>query len=349
MTTSIDDTLEPAGLSISARPLLSVLIKALNEESRIGACIDSVQRALSEVAVSAEIVVADALSADATGAIAMARGARVVTLRDMHDRGCGSGMQLGYQASRGELVMFMDADMELEPGFLGTAIEALARNERLAGVAGQLIDTADNNWFDRKRIQDGRASSDCLVRSLGGGGLYRRSAIEVCGGYAGNRNLKAFEEAELGLRLRNGGWQLLRLAVPGVRHTGYTESSLGLIRRYWSARRMDAAGVLLRSSVYAPWCREVLRMFAHPLAVMAFWCATILCVFVFGADSFVVSGASAAFVFLLLAIKKRNLQDAAISVLLWHIAAVGLIRGFIVGPARDPLEPIEATYAPSHD
>lgn len=319
---------------------VSILIKALNEESRIAACLASVFRALAETNVEAEVIVADALSNDHTAEIARSNGARVVQLRSVEDRGCGSGVQLGYQASRGEFAMFLDADMELEPGFLTAALAAMATEARLAGVAGQLIDTAENNWFDRKRVREGRRTQDAVVPSLGGGGLFRREAIEACGGYAGNRNLHAFEEAELGLRLGSGGWYLKRLALPGVRHTGHCESSLGLIRRYWRARRMDAVGVMVRVALGKPWLRSVLGMFVRPIAVVLFWCV-LLPAAVIGASWLAVALlASVALAVAVLAWKKRSLRDAGISLVLWHIVAVGLVRGLFGGPLKSATAPI---------
>ena len=45
---------------------------------------------------------------------------------------------------------------------------------------------------------------------MNGGGLYRRSAIEQTG-YLSDRNLHGYEEFDLGIRLRDAGWQLHRL------------------------------------------------------------------------------------------------------------------------------------------
>lgn len=329
---------------------LSVVIKALNEESRIEACLASVFKALAVAPVRAEVVVADALSTDRTPEIARTMGARVVQLRSVVDRGCGTGVQLGYQASRGDLVMFLDADMELDPDFLPAALAALRNDARLAGVAGQLIDAAENNWFDRKRVRDVRNAEDAVVSSLGGGGLFRRNAIEACGGYAGNRNLLAFEEAELGMRLYAGGWHLKRLAVPGVVHTGHRGSSVELIRRYWRAGRMEAAGVLLRAAVGKPWLPDVLRLFIHPLAVITFWCALVLAVAISSRWLGFALFAGALIVASALMLKKRSLRDSAISLMLWHVAAAGLIVGLFRGRLKPVTAPIGSLEfpAPAH-
>ncbi len=87
---------------------------------------------------------------------------------------------------------------------------------------------------------------------LGGGGLYRREAIESVG-YLAHRWLPAFEEAELGFRLRAAGWRLVRLPEAAVSHTGHVESSWGMVRRLWRNRRAHATGMFLRSAYRKAW------------------------------------------------------------------------------------------------
>ena len=96
------------------------------------------------------------------------------------------------------------------------------------------------NWFDRHRLKNKPYAGPDEVEWLSGGGLYRRAAIEDSGGYAGNRNLKAYEEAELGLRLRSQGWRLLRIPALAILHTGHADSTCSLIARHWRSGRLDS-------------------------------------------------------------------------------------------------------------
>ena len=93
------------------RCLVSVVIKALNEESGIEATIESALRAVSKV--SGEVVLADSCSTDRTVELAMKYPVRIVQLANASERCCGIGPQLGYQHSSGEFIYLIDGDMQL--------------------------------------------------------------------------------------------------------------------------------------------------------------------------------------------------------------------------------------------
>jgi GT2 family glycosyltransferase len=320
---------------------LSILIKTFNEEKNIERCLASVQRACAALGQEVEIIVADSLSDDRTAQIAGRCGAKVVQLAFAGDRGCGAGVQLGYQHSRGEYVMFLDGDMELDAEFLPAAVAKLDTDRLLAGVAGQVEDTAVRNWFDRRRLHVKGKETGRSLKWLSGGGVFRRSAIEKSGGYAGNRNLAAFEEAELGLRLTSFGWRQERLPCVGVRHTGHPESSVGLIRRYWRSGRMEAPGVMLRQALGQPWFWSTARLFVHPIGVIVFWLSVITGSVVFPALTAKYAASVLAAVLAALTIKKRSFSDACLSLALWHLSAIGLLRG-VFRPTTPPTRSIES-------
>ena len=165
-------------------PTISIVIKALNEETKIGRCIESAVAALGELPNPSEIVLADSVSTDRTVEIARRYPVRIVQFQHASERGCGAAVQLGYQHSRGDFVMLLDGDMELLPGFLPFALKKLAREPSLAGVAGLVEDTSIKNAFDRRRVATGAINRPLRAANwLSGGGLYRRDAILDAGGY----------------------------------------------------------------------------------------------------------------------------------------------------------------------
>lgn len=104
---------------------VSVVIPTLNEASRLPVLLDDLT---AQTRLPGEIVVADAASADGTADIARARGAKVV------DGGSASvGRNRGAAAARGDIIVFMDADAELEPTFLESALGEF--EQRGLGVA----------------------------------------------------------------------------------------------------------------------------------------------------------------------------------------------------------------------
>ena len=77
-------------------PVLSITIKTLDEEAKIGPAIESALAAANEIPGPVEIVIADSLSTDKTVGVASRYPVRVVQFVNKRDCGCGAGVQLGY-------------------------------------------------------------------------------------------------------------------------------------------------------------------------------------------------------------------------------------------------------------
>jgi glycosyltransferase involved in cell wall biosynthesis len=321
---------------------LSILIKTLNEGKRIKACVTSAQSAALELGVPFEIVVADSRSDDDTVEQALSLGANVIRLKQVADRSCGTGAQLGMQVARGEFIYLLDGDMRLEPGFLRAALDELQRRPEVGGVGGILKDTRHSNWFDQYRSTARPSAVAGEVKGLSGGGLYRRTALEAAGGYAANRNLAAFEESELGMRLRSAGYRLIRLGIPAILHEGHAVSTWGVIRRMWVSGRFRAFGVLLRQSLGKPWLGDAMALVKQPLAILLTWVAAALLTPWLGWQ--VGLGLLALYLALLVAlvVKKKNVTSASFSLVLWNISALGLLAGLLARGLHKPGSPIDA-------
>lgn len=84
---------------------VSVIVPAYNEADRIGETL----RALNGVFERSEIIVVDDGSEDETASIAR-RWADVV-VREAHNRGKGHALDSGWRKARGDVVLFLDADL----------------------------------------------------------------------------------------------------------------------------------------------------------------------------------------------------------------------------------------------
>jgi len=104
-------TLEPITIGslpeTSAELEVSIVMPCLNEARTVGRCIDKAQRALHEMGISGEVIIADNGSSDGSPQIAHEHGARVV---NVERRGYGSALQAGIAAARGRYVIMGDAD-----------------------------------------------------------------------------------------------------------------------------------------------------------------------------------------------------------------------------------------------
>jgi len=228
------------------RPMVSVIIKALNEERHIALAIESSLAALGTI--GGEVILADAGSTDRTVEIARRYPIVIVRLNRTEDRSCGAGAQLGFQYSRGQYLLLIDGDMRLYPDFLSAALETLRQNPDLAGVGGAVFEhgVVNEEYEQRSKRYDPDRRVGFVTR-LNSSGLYRRSAIEALG-YLTDRNLHGAEEFDLGARLHAAGWKLAKIDRPAVDHHPHMGSAYRLLLRRVSNKNAFAIGELVRAA-----------------------------------------------------------------------------------------------------
>jgi len=324
---------------MTEKPVVSIIIKALNEQERIGAAIES---ALSAVEPhGGEVILADSCSTDDTIAIAKRYPITIVQLKNPTERRCGIGPQLGYQIARGEFVYILDGDMEMDADFLGQAIRAMRDNKRLGGVAGLIDEQSEASYQFRGRKRRRRESTPGKVRWLDMGGLYRRQALDEVGHFS-NRNLHAYEEMDLGLRLNSAGWELERIPVRSVLHYGYEIGNWALLKRRWKSRYLDGAGEALRAAIGKPWFKAVALSQKHLFIGLGIWAGLLAGLVLLPVTSVVLSLTLMAMLLLILyrAIRSGNIGDAAFGQVVWQITSLAMLRGFVATPV-DPQAPIE--------
>lgn len=322
---------------------VSIVIKALNEESNISRAIES---ALAAVApYDGEVIIADSVSTDGTIGIAKAFPASIVQLRHAGERCCGIGPQLGYQHSLGEYVYILDGDMELKADFLKKAVAILDSEPDVAGVGGYIHETRVGNLELKgrlKRHSRARAKNMLDVECLNGGGLYRRAAIAAVG-YLSDRNLYAFEEYDFAARLRIKGWRLVRLKDKAVDHFSYEMGTWPLLWHRLRSGRFLSSGQLFRAAVEGRYARHVLRevrTIPIDFGIWLYWACLLVVSYELGARIIIPLGLVAPL--LLMTVRTGSFKLALFSVLTWHISAIGFVLGFLKR-RRQPAAPVEST------
>ena len=326
---------EMAAARAPERCLVSVVIKALNEESGIVATIESALRAISKV--GGEVVLADSCSTDSTVELAMKYPVRIVQLAHASERCCGVGPQLGYQHSSGEFIYLIDGDMQLLDGFLEEALDILAQRPDVAGVGGRVVELNTDSLEYVSREQRAAAHRHAgSVDRLDGGGLYRRSAIEAAG-YFSDRNLHSYEEYDLGVRLRVLGWKLWRVPHGAVNHFGHDAPPYLLLLRRWRTRYVCGLGELIRAATGQPRLRMVLAGLTELrlyLAVLLWW--VVLFSVPFWPLTVIARGVIfclvLAFPVAVMTWRKRSFDQALYAVVSWCFHSAGLLRGLVQKP-----------------
>jgi glucosyl-3-phosphoglycerate synthase len=135
------DAAELASLRRGRR--ISVCIPARDEAPTVGAIVGAIVRELTAdgggVPLVSEVVVADDGSTDRTGELARAAGAQVVTRASVARAAGGKGqaMRSALEASSGDLIVFVDADVtNFGPHFVTGLLGPLLADDSLALVKG---------------------------------------------------------------------------------------------------------------------------------------------------------------------------------------------------------------------
>lgn len=180
---------------------ISVVIPSLNEAEAIG---DSVKSAL--VAGAGQVIVSDGGSNDDTLAIASSAGA-TETVRSLPGRGIQ--LNAGSVFARGEFIVFLHADSQLDSDSLNQVCHAVQHKPLL--VWGAMRQRIDSKQVIYRLLEYGNASR-VQWRGLPFGDqaiFVRRSEYKRVGGYP---EVKLMEDVELAQKLRKIQWPVL---VPG--------------------------------------------------------------------------------------------------------------------------------------
>lgn len=144
-----------------------------------------------------EVVVADNHSSDGTEQLAREWGARVV------EGGLpGSGRNKGAQAVRGEVIIFLDADVRLVKNFLEVNLREFEK--RKLDLAMPRLGVDSQNWMDRLifGVQDAwlRVTKNWRPFTVGFVTFVRKDVFESVGGY--DEKIVLGEDVDLAMRLK---------------------------------------------------------------------------------------------------------------------------------------------------
>ena len=194
-------------------PKISYVVIGRNEARNLPGCLRSLLTQQNQP--SFEILYVDSGSTDDSVKIARAvPGVRVLTC-DSAQPNAAKARNIGWQASKGELVHFVDGDTTLVPYWVAHALSAM--QDPLVGVVcGQLKERhperSPYNRFADLDWPSGTGPTD----TFGGVVLMRRDCLVRCGGF--NEALRSGEEPELALRLIRKGYTILQLPVQMAWH-----------------------------------------------------------------------------------------------------------------------------------
>lgn len=243
---------------------VSVVVIGRNEGDRLLRCLDSVVQAYWGQ-TTFELIYVDSRSTDGSVARARALGATTLVVAD-NKPNAAKARNLGWQAARGEFILFLDGDTELHPDFVTHALATLTEPE-LCAVWGHRRESNPAQSLYTRVLDLDWVYPTGRTLYFGGDVLVRRAALAEVKGF--DPTLNAGEEPEMCARLRAAGWDIEHIDVPMTRH----DLAVTTFRGYWLrayrsgiayaevAQRMKLRGDVL-------WQHEAQRDFWHGMVFL---------------------------------------------------------------------------------
>ena len=262
-------------------PLISIIVPVFNSARTLEPCLDAVNRSTYR---NFECLVADDGSWDESAEVAATKGARVLSIAGR--RGPAFARNLAAAAARGDLLLFIDADVCIRPETVAAVARAFAEDPKLDALIGSYDDSPAEANF----VSQYKNLMHCFVHQRGkrrastfwtGCGAIRRLVFQASGGFDKRYVRPSTEDIELGARLIRAGhkieleptltvkhlkrWTFLGLVECDVRDRAIPWTLLMLRERHipndlnvqWSQRISVAAVYLALSTVLVYWPMSV--------------------------------------------------------------------------------------------
>ncbi len=201
-------------------PYVSVVIPAFNEEANLASTVRTVSAKLEELETSFEILIVNDGSTDRTREIAEELVAsdpdRIRLINHPGNRGPGSGVFTGIEASKGEFVIFIPADLALDINELHKYADASRACDLVVGIRS---DRRDYSLF-RKFVSIVNIGMIKILfgmkeRQFNYIHMYRRTMLESI--HIESRGV--FITAEIMIKARDLGYRLQEVEITYVPRT----------------------------------------------------------------------------------------------------------------------------------
>lgn len=194
---------------------VGVVVIGRNEGSRLAAAL------ASTTDCSKRVVYADSASSDQSVKIAQTLGVSTVAVSPPGDMTAARGRNAGFLALRRmcphlRFVQFLDGDSALEPGWLSAAARALDTAPDVVAVCGHLREHNRDVSLVRRLLDMEWRRAVGTIASPGGIFMVRVDALEAAGLF--DASMARGEEADLAIRLRAQGGQIVRIDQPMAIH-----------------------------------------------------------------------------------------------------------------------------------
>lgn len=218
-------------------------------------------------AVGAAIVYVDSASSDDSVSIAESVGVDTVVLDDSIPMSAARARNVGAEHLAAswrspELLLFIDGDCVLQPGFAELAVEALDADDSLGAVCGWRRESQPHrNVFHEIVDMEWKMGDVGIVDDFAGDVMMKRVAFLAAGRY--DAAVMAAEDTEFSSRMRAAGYAIRRIDTISTLH----DINMTSVRQWW--RRNVRAG--LGYGMVAEEHRSTDQLFLGQVKRVALW------------------------------------------------------------------------------
>lgn len=261
---------------MSLTPQVSVIIPTHDSREVLAHALGALR---SEVTADHEVVVVDSASTDGTADMVRTRFPWVRVERLEVNEGFARAVNAGIRVARGDLIVLLNDDTEVAPGWLSALIAPLRHDPTVASCASRILD-----FYERTRIDSAGDQLGLVASQLGHGerdgiafdqprevlsacaaaAAYRRSALAAIGGFDESYG-SYLEDVDVGIRLMLQGYRCVYVPEAIVFHRGAQTSARLPDRRFYLVMR----NTLVLFGRHMPWERLIIGlpvMIAMPFA-----------------------------------------------------------------------------------
>lgn len=238
--------------------MISVVIATLNEKENLPVCLKSLKL---QTLKNFEVVVVDNFSTDGTLEIAKSFGIGVFSLGPERSE----QRNFGAQEARGEFLLFIDADMELEADVVSSCLEKAS--EGFDAVVIPEISLGQGFWSDCRSLEKRLYFVDPSIEAPR---FFKKSIFEKVGGYS--PDLVSGEDWDLREKIKSLSAKIGRIDSLIYHHEGHLTLKRAFKKKFYYAkharnylRRNRPSLVTLLLFVFRPaFLRNVRYLFIDP-------------------------------------------------------------------------------------
>jgi glycosyltransferase involved in cell wall biosynthesis len=206
-------------------PLVSVIIPTKNSAATLQVCLKSIK---NQTYPNIEIIVVDSFSKDETKGIAEKHGARTFEVEAKRSK----ARNLGAQKARGEVLFFVDSDMELDSAVVEECVKKV--REGYHAVIVPEVSVGQGFWARCKALEKLCYIEDETIEAAR---WFERRAFEAVNGY--DEELEAGEDWDLNHRVKKAGFRVGRVHALIKHHEGRLGLWESMKKKYYYGKTIE--------------------------------------------------------------------------------------------------------------